>query len=428
MSALPPVDLRFVVLATLVAICYGALFRLRPAYGLGMLIVIGPFAYYHWLGPTALTLPKVALLAAAVGTAMRKPQLAVFADRPARLVLFACLAVAGAAALSIVVADYRWPATREMLKALEYFGTFVVAAIAFSEDPNSKVIVRSCFAAAIIVSLLALAQEIVGSPTALMNAGHVVARISGPLEGPNQLSGYLGLLLPIMAVQCATNRRDILYWIILAIVTIADFLTFSRAGVASGLIGVGVSLAVLGVSNARMWLLVIGLPVVLGAAAAVFSGGSISRFFSGGSHLGTEGLGTRRELWSAAIHLWRQHPILGIGGDNYEFELARAGYPELRTHPNSQFLQALVEEGLPGLAAFTWATVQPFFTLWSLRKDPLIAGILGACLALGLHQIVDSMSFFPKVGGLLWLLVGVAVGRIALERRGPPVDEGAKIA
>lgn len=413
MADLPPIDALFTVLATLTGVGFAIVAFRRPAYAIAGLIAIGPFAFAHAFGPTTITLPKTALLGAVVGLMARKPTIGFFRRGAPRLILVSCLAVALATLLSVAVADYRWPAIRETLKALEYVTLFVFAAAAYFADPDATAVVRGCVATAGVVSALAIAQEFVGSPTALMVAGHAVTRIAGPLEGPNQLAGFLGLLLPILIVQSAANRRSTGYYLFLAVAMIADFLTFSRAGVASGLAGSIAALLAYDVGNVRLWLGVLLVPVALGLGSVMISGGSIGRFFSNGSQLGIEGLGTRQQLWTAAMDLWRSHPFLGIGADNYEFELARAGYPELHTHPNSQFLQALVEQGIPGIAAFTWATLQPLWSLWSLRKEPLVAGIWGACLALGLHQIFDSMSFFPKVGGLAWLLVGVGVALVA---------------
>jgi O-antigen ligase len=416
MPSFPSVTPLFIALTALVGLFFGCVAYRRPAYAVALLILIGPFAFYHAIGATTLTLPKIALIGAAVGLLVRRPTPGLFKARISRLVLLSCVAVVIAAAVSIAVAAYRGPAIRETFKAVEYLALFVVAAVAYDSDPDANAVLLGCFVTSAVVAGLAIAQEFVGSPTALMNAGHVVFRIAGPLEGPNQLSGYLGIMLPILAVQCALRVKNVACYVVLALVIIADFLTFSRAGVASGLVGTAAALAAYGLGSARIWFGLFVVPIVLGLIAVVISGGSVARFFSSNSQLGIEGLGTRHQLWSAALQLWRQHPILGIGGDNYEFELARAGYPELHTHPNSQFLQALVEEGLPGIAAFTWATLQPLISLWPLRKDPVIAGIWGACLALGLHQIFDSMSFFPKVAGLLWLLVGVGVAHVVRER------------
>ncbi len=396
-----------------VAVCaiFVALALRRPAAAVAGLILLDPFAFYHYLGPTTLTLSKVALVGTAVGLALRRPSVQVLRNRGALLVAIACASVVAATALSIVQADFVIPAVRETLKAAEYLALFLAALVAFADDRDERLTIGACMAVASVVSLLAIRQEFGGAPAALWVAyHHAVARVAGPLEGPNQLSGYLGLLLPILVVWLIVRPSRWYAWLPVAIVAIADFLTYSRAGVASGFVGVVAALLAVGVRDRHKWLAAIALPLVLGLVAVMLAGGKIAHFWSTQSQLQPEGLGTRRQLWTAAWRLWRAHPFLGIGAGNYELELARAGFPELRTHPNGQFIQALTEGGIPSLLALLWATLQPIWTLWRNRcADPFVAGALGACVGLALHQVLDSMTFFPKVGGMLWILVGIGV-------------------
>ncbi len=58
-------------------------------------------------------------------------------------------------------------------------------------------------------------------------------------------------------------------------------------------------------------------------------------------------------------------------------------------------------------AAFFWATLQPIVTLArNAAISPIIAGLFGALVGLGLHQLVDDMTFFPKIGVVAWALTG----------------------
>jgi O-antigen ligase len=74
----------------------------------------------------------------------------------------------------------------------------------------------------------------------------------------------------------------------------------------------------------------------------------------------TEGtLHDRTRIWKAGVHLFKRHPLLGVGLGAYP----KAAYPELRIHYNAHntFLSVLVETGIPGfilwgalLAAIVW--------------------------------------------------------------------------
>jgi hypothetical protein len=40
-------------------------------------------------------------------------------------------------------------------------------------------------------------------------------------------------------------------------------------------------------------------------------------------------------------------------------------------------------------------------------------GALAASVALALHQVVDYLVFYPKVGGAWWLLLGIAAAALS---------------
>ena len=126
-------------------------------------------------------------------------------------------------------------------------------------------------------------------------------------------------------------------------------LTFSRGGALGAIAGV---IAVLLVYRKPMRdaLLSMGAGLLAGAGVALSVGprrNSLGFFrfwnFTQSSYAG--GVGTRSELWRAAITLWRQHPLLGIGAGNFEFDIPFTGLRGVRTHANSLYLQALVEGG-----------------------------------------------------------------------------------
>jgi O-antigen ligase len=124
-------------------------------------------------------------------------------------------------------------------------------------------------------------------------------------------------------------------------------------------------------------------------------------------------------LWQAALGLFRQHPILGVGPDNfrhlYGAELGLEGWDE-RVQANNMYLEVLVDLGVLGLLAFVWLLVAPLgHALRRLRTLPAPRSIwlLGVCLGLAaflLHGVLDTFLAFTSTALLFWLFLGIAHG------------------
>ena len=197
------------------------------------------------------------------------------------------------------------------------------------------------------------------------------------------------------------------------------------------------------VRRAGAWLLVI--PVVLALAVAVGSAHRIehdvrdqwhafthltepatvtgsasasqSRLLSGGGH--------RYDYWRIAWHVWKEHPLLGVGAGNY----ARSYY-ELRAttediqQPHSIELQVLSELGLVGallLAAFiagiAWGAVRmrPAARRSALTRS-LMVGAVGAFTAWLVQTSVDWMQLLPGLTAIAIAAVAVMVRPRSLPR------------
>jgi O-antigen ligase len=421
-----PLDALGVVSYALAFVCVAALAHRRPSYAIAALVAVVPFALYRDIGHTTITLSKVALLAAIVGLALRRADLRRVFDPTARGFAIAGLGVVAATALSIVHADFREPALRETLKACEYLALFATVVVAARADA-AQTPVRYAFAAtAAIVAVLALAQEFGGAPSGLWYADHAIPRIAGPLEGPNQLAGYLGLALPVVFAHLATRGTTLERFALLA-GSAALVLTISRAGVATTALAVAI-VAAFSPARARNAALAIGAcGAVAGVALLAFWGYAATHSLAGFDLLGRfstfaevaqpGSVGNRSQLWHAAVILWREHPIFGIGAGNFEFELARAGFPGLRTHANSLYLQSLAEGGIISFAATLGLVSVSIASFVRAPREPLIVAALAASIGFAIHQIFDFLVFFPKVGELWWILLGLAAARTDAARR-----------
>jgi len=128
----------------------------------------------------------------------------------------------------------------------------------------------------------------------------------------------------------------------------------------------------------------------------------------------------RGELWRAALKMWKDHPILGVGPDN--FRLSYGPYLGLkefdnRIHSNSLYLETLANMGTLGMLALAAVCLPLAATLWrfwhqaACPEVKLVALGLGASIAsFYLHGFVDYFLEFTPTYALFWLVLGMAAG------------------
>jgi O-Antigen ligase len=125
----------------------------------------------------------------------------------------------------------------------------------------------------------------------------------------------------------------------------------------------------------------------------------------------------RRALWRAAIVLWRQHPLLGVGPDNfrrrYEAILSPSptgdAYTDTRVHANNLYLETLADTGVVGVAALGFLVAAWAAALRRAHATGSLAGM--ACgVAAGtffVHGGLDYFFEFTPLFGLFWVLLGL---------------------
>jgi O-antigen ligase len=389
----------------------------RPAYGIAALIVLAPLGPARYVGGTSITLLKAGLLGLLAVLAVRRPDPGALATGPVRAILATFAALEFAIAASAVHATYHAPVLREALKTLEYAVLFVTAVIAYASDPDDRPFWLAFQSVTVVVCLSALAQYVVGANAGIFIGGEGVPRIAGVLEGPNQLAGWLEIAIPVLLARNLLHRDG---WLVavLALAAVTEILTFSRSGIVAT--GFGCTAVLVMNRTPRKVAIRFGFAAIVGTAilaVAAINAGLPPKYFSldqvpqQADHLGNRAL-----LWKAAIDLWKLSPVVGVGAGNYEFDLARVGLEGVRTHANSIYLQSLAEGGVVMLAATLAMFVAAIVTLArSAVRRPIVVGMLAATAALAAHQIFDDLFFFPKVGAMYWLTLGVAVAEICAQ-------------
>jgi hypothetical protein len=113
-------------------------------------------------------------------------------------------------------------------------------------------------------------------------------------------------------------------------------------------------------------------------------------------------------IYARAIAMARQHPWLGQGFDAFRRNCPQSAGEACNIHPHNYYLEALVDGGVPLLAAFSAMVL----TLWArlgtgLRQDPtgIRTGIfVGAVLALWPLASTSAFTSLPNAGWVFLLL------------------------
>jgi O-antigen ligase len=236
-----------------------------------------------------------------------------------------------------------------------------------------------------------------------------VTRISGVYPHPNALALFLErpfvLVTGLAAVYCAQLRW---YWLIgAAIVGGGLLLTFSRGAVLA--VGVVVVCMLFIGQRRRLAALAAGAGALLGGALALTASARIDNLFSGGSG------SLRLDLWSSAIEMIRDHPIFGIGLDQFLYVYApRYVKPEawserFTSHPHDIILDSWLSLGIMGLVlALAFVGILIAATVRIARKRSVLGlAAAGAMFAGILHGLVDNGYFLPDLALIFWFLTAI---------------------
>src|ERR1700688_3415169 len=385
----------------------------RPIYAIALLIVLGPFGPSISLGFTTITFFKTAIVGTLIGFAPRAPWKELWGRREA-LIPIACIGgLVAATVISFTNAEYRGPVLRETLKYVEYAIVFAVSFLAYRIEPDRRPVGVAFVLVTGAVCLAALSQESTGAPETAFVLGHIVPRIAGPLEGPNQLAGWLEIIVPVLLCVRLQKPLRAAGTLVAVLAILTSMLTLSRAG----MLGMVIGIAVFAIASQRAeGRRVTPFAIVASLAAiATLAYRALPQRPNAAGDSFNGGLGTRGQLWHAAVTLWRSHPLTGVGAGNYETQLGSVGLIGVRTHANSWYLQSLAEGGIVMFAAVV-ATIYGLISTFIESRALLATAALAATAAICAHQFFDDLIFFPKVGTMWWLILGVAAAAAASSR------------
>ncbi len=252
-----------------------------------------------------------------------------------------------------------------------------------------------------------------------------ISRVRAFYGSPNNLALYLGRVLPLVLVISVWVRRQprkLTYGLAALAMGAALLLTFSRG---TWLVGVPVSLLfVAGMRGRRPFTLTAGFLMVAAVAVLFFVGpGRLTLLLDPAQ--GTTFF--RLQLWRSSWAMIRDHPVLGVGLDNFlyhyrtHYVLPTAWEEFNLSHPHNLVLDGWLRLGLPGLAVFGWLLVAFFRDGWlAHRRLPesgerlLVLGLIGGMVYAVAHGLIDNSFFLVDLAFVFMLMLALLQGTIEI--------------
>ncbi len=355
--------------------------------------------------PLSVSPPGLALIAAWLAVLIQRRRLRLRWPQTAYDLPLALFVVA--ALLSLVVTQYPLLSVREMRALiLEPIGFFWLLHV-LPTSPRWAVI--GFLSGAVVTAVAAIGQAplgIGGTPA------EGVLRVQAWYPSANHLALMLGRAWPFLLAAALAWQRWL--WLPALIVGVGLLLTFSTGGWLGVVAATLVVLALLGRRRLALWVGALAA-VALAAMSALAIYGALPERLNPLRQTG----GFRLDLWQSSLDMVRDHPLLGVGLDNFvylyqQFYLREgaAAEPSL-SHPHNWVLNFWLSLGILGLVAFVWLVVR--FGRATVRSDTrgwLVAGAAGAMADMLVHGFIDNSYFLVDLAFVFWLCLALATDRI----------------
>ena len=289
---------------------------------------------------------------------------------------------------------------------------------------TSMPMLNGFLAGMVAVSLIALWQLVTGQGRIDVEG---VWRVRALYGSPNNLALVLDRAIPLALALALFGRprfawQVLWHWAAAVVMTLACVATFSKGALLLGL-PVGLALVLIGGAwrSRRKWPL-----WLFGGLAAAGASGLLTLFrterFADLLNFRTGTSFVRLKLWRGAWQMALDHPLLGVGPDNFLYAyrtryVLPSAWEELGlSHPHNLGLDLWTRLGLLGVLAGAWALIAGWLRGWRLFKAgaaevwPIALGLLAALAATVAHGLIDNSLFLLDLMGVFMMTLGVFQG------------------
>ena len=402
----------------------GVLVVLRLDLGLALIALSVPFFLYPkaLLGKHFSLVEIITLLCVVVwplhwwlwrGRGARQPRLTL---RRFTALDWGVVALVALSALSLTWAPNFGVASRDfrvvVLESALFYGLLRVARLDATQRWR---VVDAWLLGALAVSLIGLAQFAI---TGNVITAEGVRRVRGVYGSPNNLALFLERALPMLTAGIlwpAGRWRRRLYALASLPVLVCLVLTFSRGAL---LLAVPAAALLLGALRGRRAL---AMTVAL-LAVAVLILLPVVRTERFASLLDTRSGTTffRFQLWRATLNLIGEHPLTGVGLDNFLYQyrtryVLPAAWQELDlSHPHNLVLDFWVRLGVLGVVVLAWLEIAFFrrgLAFYRSATCPrirgLAVGLMASMVTTLAHGLIDQGFFLVDLAFVFMLTLGL---------------------
>ncbi len=411
----------WVVVTWLSGIVLFFLLLIEPAWGLALTVAALPF-YLHPLSLFGKSFALSELLLLMTAAAFAVEALLLRERRAARgggdrALTRAVALYVGVGLLASLLAAHRHEALREFRLVIAEPALFFFLVMRLRRWKARWPLLDFWLLGGLIVAVVGLVGYFVLGDVIVAEGG--VPRLRSIYGSPNNVALFLGRLIPLLLAVAlwgeGLRRRRLLYALALLPVAAAFVLTLSRGGI---VLGLPAALVVMGMLAGGRWrrgtlALVLLLAVM---AVPLFRTPRFAALLD--LHHGTTFL--RLSLWRSAWAMFRDHPWLGVGPDNFlyayrtRYILPDAWEEFNLSHPHNFLLDWLTRLGLLGTALFLWMEVVFWRRIvaavrrrrgWRRGVALGLAGAMAEALA---HGLVDAAFFYVDLAYLFFLFLALA--------------------
>jgi O-antigen ligase len=394
-------------------------------------ILVNPFDVALWM--------TVAVMALWVARLWVNP-------RPKLLWPPVCWAVVAFAAYAVVryfTADIEYVARTETIQVLMYAFLFLAIVNNLHRQESAQIVTLTLVFLAMAISFFAIYQFVTGSNKVWGLVKPYAKRGSGTFISPNNLGGFLEMILPLGLAYTLTSRMKALTKVFTGYASLAIFagivVSVSRGSWIATAAALFIFFLVLMFHHAhRRPALALLAAVVIGAAyfgpRNVFLKTRLMQMQV--SQDGVTGDG-RFGIWNAAVQLWHENVLWGIGPGHFDYRFGKYRPELIQVSPDrvhNDYLNTLTDWGVVGLTlvAAVWVLLYAgAFRTWRfVRGSPNTLGdhrsnkltlVLGASIGLAailIHSFVDFNMHIPANAILAVTLMALLSGylRFATDR------------